>query len=225
MDFILETEEKKPYYLLKIKGKFSIINADEVLKKGLQAITAGYKQLVFDLSETTFIDSKGIGVLTSLHKQLLEKGGAVLLASLPDRISRLLESCGLLKMFKKVETADNAKQAAPLVLEQENRGFYVLFRIPGTLDMHCLNPIKEAFTRILADNCRHVVFDFAKTRAVSSVGIGLILNMHKELIKKQGSVHLVNMAPDVQSVFDATQVLNVIPSYKTMDEINAKLII
>ncbi len=61
-----------------------------------EAINGGAATVVLHLAELSFIDSSGLRVVISAHRQLDEKGGRLVLRSPSDTVRRLLEITGLL---------------------------------------------------------------------------------------------------------------------------------
>nr|WP_297872771.1 STAS domain-containing protein [uncultured Blautia sp.] len=64
---------------------------DRELEKGL------VKQLVFDFSETTFMDSSGIGMLMGRKRLLSYSGGTVSAIHVNDRILKIMQLSGIYK--------------------------------------------------------------------------------------------------------------------------------
>ena len=64
---------------------------DKELEKGL------IKQLVFDFSKTTFMDSSGIGMLMGRKRLLSYNGGTVSAIHVNDRILRIMQLSGIWK--------------------------------------------------------------------------------------------------------------------------------
>ena len=66
------------------------------------------KQLVFDFSETGFMDSSGIGLIMGRYKKLQENG-SISIAGANDSIQRIILISGLHKL---VHTCKDVSQAA-----------------------------------------------------------------------------------------------------------------
>lgn len=64
---------------------------DSELQKGL------IKQLVFDFSDTTFMDSSGIGMLMGRKRLLSYSGGTVSAIHVNDRILKIMQMSGIYK--------------------------------------------------------------------------------------------------------------------------------
>lgn len=62
---------------------------EEYLKQG------GIRQIVFDFSRTSFMDSSGIGAILGRYKRMREVGGYVAVRNADDRIRRILRISGV----------------------------------------------------------------------------------------------------------------------------------
>ena len=65
-------------------------------------------RLILDLSEVTFMDSSGLGVILGRYKKVQDSGGEMVIAGVSKAIDRLLEMSGLhkiVRMYPNCETA------------------------------------------------------------------------------------------------------------------------
>lgn len=71
-------------------------------------LKAGVKNIIFDFSELTMMDSAGIGLVIGRYKRISERGGAavIVLGGTPAR--KTLKMSGLLKLFESFESLDAA---------------------------------------------------------------------------------------------------------------------
>lgn len=65
--------------------------------------TTNIRCMVFDFSNTTFMDSSGIGALLGRHKRMRERGGGVLIYGADARIRRILRISGVDKLIPQIE--------------------------------------------------------------------------------------------------------------------------
>ena len=68
------------------------------------------RRLVFDFSETEFMDSSGIGVIMGRYQKLRLLGGSVAVTHVSDRIWRILHLAGVTKVLE-VEKERNWKES------------------------------------------------------------------------------------------------------------------
>ena len=61
------------------------------------------EHIVFDFSQTEFMDSSGIGMIVGRYKQVSCFGGKVLIANAGDRIRKILRLSGLKDMIEWID--------------------------------------------------------------------------------------------------------------------------
>ena len=74
-------------------------------------INKAAQNLVFDLTNLTFMDSSGIGVIIGRYKLIKSLGGNVCIASNNSSINRLISLSGLMRLMEVYETADLATES------------------------------------------------------------------------------------------------------------------
>ena len=65
-------------------------------------------RIIFDFSQTEFMDSSGIGVLLSRYKQMKGSGGTIAIYGARIPILRVLKIGGITKLMEKFETKEAA---------------------------------------------------------------------------------------------------------------------
>ena len=68
----------------------------------------GVKNLVFDFSRLSFMDSSGIGVIVGRYKLVSSLGGQVAISSPAGSIRKLLHMSGIEKIIASYESTDDA---------------------------------------------------------------------------------------------------------------------
>jgi len=66
----------------------------------IKAALAGEKNIDIDLSETTFVDSCGLGALISLHKTTCNRNGTVRLLNPTPPVQQILELTRMHRIFE-----------------------------------------------------------------------------------------------------------------------------
>ena len=64
----VETEDRNDYALVTASGEIDAATADSVADAVSAALSEGYKTVVLDFTNVTFIDSTGLGVLVKSHR-------------------------------------------------------------------------------------------------------------------------------------------------------------
>lgn len=98
--------------VLRLKGRLTLGEGSKALRESIAGIAdEGYKCVLLDLSEITYVDSSGLGALVAGYNSLKLKGGAVGLFRVPKRVQELLEMSGLAVLFRIFATEHEAAAA------------------------------------------------------------------------------------------------------------------
>lgn len=95
--------------LIEVKG--SLIGGDETdeLRRAVAGfVDRGYDKLLIDLSNTTYINSSGIGVLVSSHTSYSRKGWQIKLCGMNKNIDNIFVITKLTLVFDVHETRQDA---------------------------------------------------------------------------------------------------------------------
>lgn len=83
---------------------------DEIEKAGRKR---GYKHIIFDFSDTTFMDSSGVGMIISRYKRLSAYGGRVCVVGISPVVEKMFYVSGLhkiIRMYPEVEDVLDEKK-------------------------------------------------------------------------------------------------------------------
>ena len=109
MNFDIKTEQlSSEAYVISLGGEVDLYTAPEFKQQLLEVIEQGGKDVVVDLSNTTFIDSTTLGVLVGGVKRLRTNDGRLSLVCSDRNITKIFEITGLDKVFEIYATRDNA---------------------------------------------------------------------------------------------------------------------
>jgi len=78
-------------------------NSNVVRDQARAALAPGLINIEVDLSQTSFLDSCGLGALIALHKTACDRGGKVSLLRPQSAVERVLELTRLHRVFKIVK--------------------------------------------------------------------------------------------------------------------------
>lgn len=92
-------------------GEIDVYTAPLVREKLDEQIHAGRTDLVVDLSDVTFLDSTGLGVLVGRLKLTRTRGGSLRLVGTADRVLKVFAITGLDKVFEIHDTLEGALAA------------------------------------------------------------------------------------------------------------------
>lgn len=82
--------------IVKIKGEIDLNNS-KLLKDEIKKLNENH--VILDFSEVSYLDSSGIGVLISIHKNLQSKSGSLEIINIDKKIKELFDMVGLTKLM------------------------------------------------------------------------------------------------------------------------------
>ena len=109
MNFDIQTEKlSQDAYAISLSGEVDLYTAPEFKQQLLELVGRGAKDVVVDLTNTTFIDSTTLGVLVGGVKRLRPNGGQLSLVCSDRNITKIFEITGLDKVFPIYTTRSEA---------------------------------------------------------------------------------------------------------------------
>ena len=93
--------------VVSVQGDLDLASAPQLKWTLVELLEKGYAQYVIDLSELTYMDSMGLGVLVDFRKRV-EGTAQLALACLPATQGKLLEMTGLAACFDSFDSVDEA---------------------------------------------------------------------------------------------------------------------
>lgn len=112
IDFRLSVDQVEGRIVIKVVGDLDSTTCPALTDLALHDVPPGSNAVV-DLSELTFVDTSGLGVLVALWKRLESSGGSLVLAGARYRNARALWITGLaerLTLSEDLATALSAKR-------------------------------------------------------------------------------------------------------------------
>ena len=112
MNFDIKTEQAGgDVYVIALTGEIDLYTAPEFKQQLLDVIDKGGKEVVVDLTDTTFIDSTTLGVLVGGVKRLRPNGGQLSIVCSDRNITKIFEITGLNRVFPIHETRAEALES------------------------------------------------------------------------------------------------------------------
>ncbi|MBU1992434.1 MAG: STAS domain-containing protein [Patescibacteria group bacterium] len=110
---VASEDPSKVIKLVRIKGQLDESNVDEKSKEIYALIEQNPKglNLIFDLENLEYMNSKSIGYLTDWYGKVNEGGGAIALAKPKPNILDILNVVGITQLVQSYATLDEAKFA------------------------------------------------------------------------------------------------------------------
>lgn len=95
--------------LIQISKELDHHNAVTIREKADQLIDKNsVNQIIFDFSNSEFMDSSGIGVIMGRYKKIIFTGGKVAVTNVNSSIDRIFKLSGLYKIIVKYATIEEA---------------------------------------------------------------------------------------------------------------------
>ena len=109
MNFDITTEQlDEKRYVISLAGEVDLYTAPEFKQQLLEVIAQGAREVIVDLTNTTFIDSTTLGVLVGGVKRLRPNDGQLSLVCSDRNITKIFEITGLDRVFTIHATRDDA---------------------------------------------------------------------------------------------------------------------
>jgi anti-sigma B factor antagonist len=110
----ISTEEAgAPTVVIALKGEVDLYTCPELKEELLRVIADGATFVVVDLTETTFIDSTGLGVLIRGVERLQAEGGRLAVVCMDPNMTKVFEVTGLDRVFSVYPSRDEALAQVP----------------------------------------------------------------------------------------------------------------
>lgn len=101
--------------VLEMTGRIAMGSDSQRIEWGLaELLKENHKKVIFDLTEVTFLDSAGIGILMMCHTKLKKAGGALHIAGARGMVEQTLEITSVNKIVRLYPTAADAAQGFQL---------------------------------------------------------------------------------------------------------------
>jgi anti-anti-sigma factor len=192
----------------------------------LQALPDGdWDCVVLDMSDTTFIDSSGIGVLVFLYKEFTAKSKSLILKKPQRNIYSLFVETGIDKLFD-MELSSGIKRAeAPLTnldvqleIGEETIGDVAVISLSGVMNYPAGSSMfqKNMFLT-LASSCK-VLLDFKDLAFFDSLSVGSVLRVSRLLTDNNGEMRICGANHVVSNVFESLGIDALVPFYDTREE-------
>lgn len=100
MDLALSSRADDSRTVVRVSGEVDVYTAPALRRFLDEQITGGCRDLVVDLSEVTFLDSTGLGVLVGRLRQMRMQGGRLRLIGPAERVVKVFAITGLDRVFE-----------------------------------------------------------------------------------------------------------------------------
>ena len=98
-------------HVLELSGRLTLESFGQLKDRVRQIIDAGTNQLVLDLGAVSYVDSIGVAEPVRSHVMFAKRDGRLVLASVPDHLTRLLRLTRLDQIVESRGSQDDAVHA------------------------------------------------------------------------------------------------------------------
>jgi anti-sigma B factor antagonist len=104
---IIQSDADDVTSVVSVEGELDLSTAPRLKWMLVDSLAAGRKNLLIDLSDTTFMDSTALGVLVAVNRTLEEGSRLVIVCSRPN-VLKIFELSGMEGVFTILPTLENA---------------------------------------------------------------------------------------------------------------------
>ena len=109
MSLKMSTREVKDVIIIDLVGQLTMGEASAAIRDEVRdEIGHGYKKILLNLAEVTYIDSSGLGELTSSYTSVKNRDGELKLVNLTRRVHDLMQ---ITKLYTVFDVYDDEKKA------------------------------------------------------------------------------------------------------------------
>ena len=95
MELGLNTASEGDYQVVAVVGELDVFTAPKLEALLQELVASGHVHLVVDLTEVSFLDSTGLGVMVKALKWVREKDGSLQVVAADERIVKVFKITGL----------------------------------------------------------------------------------------------------------------------------------
>ena len=96
----------------------------------------------------------------------------------------------------------------------------VTVKLTGSLDTATAPELEHQLAPVLAGQIKHLVFDLAQLKFISSAGLRIFSMARKQLKERGGQASFVHLQPQLQEVFEIMKSLPGVAIFKDMAELD-----
>ena len=99
----------------------------------------------------------------------------------------------------------------------------ITVKLTGGLDTLTAPELERQLAPVLGGSVKHLVFDLAQLKFISSAGLRVFASARKTLRERSGQTSFVNLQPQIQEVFDIIKSLPGVAIFKDVAELDQYL--
>jgi anti-sigma B factor antagonist len=183
-----------------------------------------WERVVLDMSDTTFMDSTGMGVLVFLYKELTATHKSLVLSKPQQKIYDLLAEVGVDKLFD-MELLSGVKRGGAqltelddkLQMEEETVGDIYIISLVGVMNYPSGSTLFKNRMFLTLAYTNKILLDFKGLVFFDSLSVGSVLRLNR-LLQDSGGLMKVCCANNVvRDVFSSLGIDSIIRLYATRE--------
>lgn len=185
------------------------------------------EHLVFDLSETEFIDSSTIGIIVRIEKDFKERKASLVLRNPKDTIIDLFSETGLDALFniekdncfseKEVDLFEENADIR-LEIETEVKEDVCIFHMSGIMNHpEGSRYFKQQLLLTIAEQ-KKILLNFKELTFFDSLSVSVVLSMNKLLKETGGTLRFCGANYIINDLFTTLNIDKIIPIYETVED-------
>ncbi|MFN4219716.1 MAG: anti-sigma factor antagonist [bacterium] len=107
MNIEVKSQQIEDLFLIEIEGEVDTYTSSKI-KQDILKLVEKSSFIIISMEKVKFIDSTGLGILIGILKKVKEKEGEMVIVSTNSYINQIFEITGLYKVFKIVESIQQA---------------------------------------------------------------------------------------------------------------------
>lgn len=96
-------------------------------------------------------------------------------------------------------------------------GRWALVSVTGELDVATAPRLRQEAVRLVSGGQVDVILDLGGVDFLDSTGLGVIIGILKRVRSHGGELVVVGLAPRVRKVFEMTRVIEILPTFDTVE--------
>lgn len=210
--------------VVNVPRSFTGKTVQEVVTQVRRLLENGPGSLTFDFKDTSFIDSRGIGQLVAIAKDLRLKGSTLLLRNLSEDVLQLFVDTGLDQIFAIEGTEQTlidlfeSSVDIRLTITFEKERDVCVFKMGGIMDnVYGARYFKQQFLLSLTEH-RKILLDFADLTFLDSASVSVLIDMHRLLKETGGQMRICGANYLIEDLFNTLDLKGIIPVYPECKE-------
>ena len=108
-----------------------------------------------------------------------------------------------------------------MILNVDKNENYLLVALDGELNIKTLGTLRAQFDEILSSDQANIIFDFEKLEFIDSSGIGVLMNIYRNVHGKNGKVVFVAPNKEISEILEMTSLDVLVETYDSVQDAKA----